>query len=324
MTFPNLVQHGQIREVPAWAKFLAKIGRYMADGDRLIDGNSPSIAVVCLPRIDYAALFTAYGSLNALSNTEETSADFQNINLDFLLNKTVSYIKIKNHENTILLGRLESIDHATGTANLVTKISNSSYFRCEIVRKDWHWVRGTDIPFDIAKGATDRQRLRAGEAYLEYHNIAKVVGHALASAATRISGPYLTVIGEKNRFTEELESLEFNSNEASIPAGVLLNSENESGKYFRNSGRYIDFLASGRSLSEVTTSVVIIEAGRRLGDQLQQLGKNKRAIILVAANKRSHNDVVELLAPHINFRGLYEHAPALGEMPQYIKTIFLR
>ncbi len=324
MTFPNLVQHGQIREVPAWAKFLAKIGRYMAHSDRLMDGNSPKIAVVCLPRIDYAALFTAYGSLNALSNAEGTGVDSQNINLDVLLNKTVSYLKIKGHENTIILGRLESIDHSTDTANLVTKISNSSYFRCGIGRKDWHWVRGTDISFDITKGATDHQRLRAGEAYLEYHNIAKVVGHALASAATRISEPYLTVIGEKNRFIEELESLEFNSNEASIPVGVLLNSENESGKYFRNSGRHIDLLASGRSLSEAKTSVVIIEAGRRLGDQLQQLGENKRAIILVAANKRSHNDVVELLAPLINFRGLCEPAPELGEIPQYIKTIFIR
>jgi restriction system protein len=33
-----------------------------------------------------------------------------------------------------------------------------------------------------------------------------------------------------------------------------------------------------------------------LGDQLTQISKDKRAIILVAANKRSHNDVVELLA----------------------------
>jgi len=311
-------------QFPAWAEFLAKVGCYMTQKNSEIDKQTPKIAAVCLPRIDYSALFTAYGALYSLSTAENTGSEFKNINLQPLIGKTVSYLKVRDINATTYLGRLESVDNASGTAILITRRDGKANFSCSINRKDWHRIRGTDIPFDIAKGATDRQRLCAGEAYLEYHEIAEVVGHALASAATRISDSYLTIVGEKNRFTEELESLHFKSDEASIPAGLLLNSENDSGKYFRNSGRYIELLASGRDLTESKTPVVIIEAGRRLGDHLQQLGQNQRAIILVAANKRSHNDVVELLAPFINFRGICESAPDLGEMPQYLKTIFIR
>jgi len=296
----------------------------MSQANGMAFSNLPSFAVVCLPRIDYASIFVAYGSLWALSNTEEAGLSPPHNDLDFLLSKTVSYLKIRNSEQAIVLGRLECIDYVAGEATLLTKINPASHERYIISRKDWNWIRGTDVLFDITRGATNNQRQRAGEGYSEYQQIAKVAGHSLASAATRISGPYLTVIGEKSRFIEELASLDFNFNEAAISAGLLLNSETEGGDYFRNSGRYIQLLASGRALSEAHASIVVIEAGRRLGDQLTQISKDKRAIILVAANKRSHNDVVELLAPMINFRGLHDSAPDLGETPHYLKTIFIR
>ncbi len=318
------MQDGLIREFPVWAKLLAKLGRYMSTEDGTKDGDMPRIAVVCLPRIDYAALFTSYGALHALTNFEESSANSQSINLEALVNRTVSYLKIKGQETTTILGRLESVDRASGTASLTTRRDKKANFVYSIDRKDWHWVRESDMTFDITKGATNRQTLRAGEAYSEYHKIAATVGNILASAATRTSGAYLTIVGEKSRFFEEIESLTFCSNETSIPAGILLNSGDDSGKHFRNGGRYIELLASSRNLSEAESSVVVVEAGRALGDQLQQLGENKRAIILVAANKRSHNDVVDLLAPFINFRGRKEPVPDLKDTPQYLKIIFLR
>ena len=324
MTFPNLSQGSQIRAFPTWAQYLAKLGRFMSQGDGISVSNLPCIAVVCLPRIDYSSIFVAYGSLNALSKTEETGLPPTHHDLDLLLGKTVSYLKIRGSEQTVVLGRLECIDHAAKEVILLTKINPTSHERYLISRKDWHWIRGTDVSFDIARGATNNQRHRAGEGYSEYQKIAKVAGHSLASAATRILAPYLTVIGEKSRFIEELASLDFNFNEESISAGLLLNSETEAGVYFRHSGRYIQLLTSGRAPSEAHSSVVVIEAGRRLGDQLPQISKDKRAIILVAANKRSHNDVIELLAPMINFRGLHDSAPDLGETPHYLKTIFIR
>ena len=324
MKLPNLVQGGEVRAFPTWAQYLAKLGRFMSQGDGMSVSSLPSIAVVCVPRIDYTSIFVGYGSLGALSNTEETGLFPPHHDLNFLLGKNVSYLKIRGSEQAIVLGRLECINPAAGEVTLLTKINPTSHERYIISRKDSNWIRGTDVSFDIARGATNNQRQRAGEGYSEYQQIAKVAGHSLASAATRISGPYLTVIGEKSRFIEELASLDFNFNEASISAGLLLNSETEGGDYFRHSGRYIQLLASGRALSEAHASIVVIEAGRRLGDQLTQISKDKRAIILVAANKRSHNDVVELLAPMINFRGLHDSAPDLGETPHYLKTIFIR
>ena len=176
----------------------------------------------------------------------------------------------------------------------------------------------------MTRGATERQRLKASDSYREYQEIAKVLGVALASAATRTSSPYVTIVGEKNRFIEELESLEFKEMESSIPAGVLLNSENESGRNFRNSGRFIDLLSSSCGLSETKAPLVIFEAGRTIGDQLQQLDDSRSAIILVAANRRSHSDVADFLATLINFRGICSASPALGVVPQYLKTIFIR
>ena len=310
--------------LPSWAKFLAKVGHHMATNNAVGDKSAPRLAIVCLPRIDYAALFTAYGVLCSLCSDDDSISESKSVNLDGLLTKKVSCLKVKGNEAHVLIGLLESIDYTSGIATILTQNGSSSRFTYLINRKDWYLIRGTDVLFDITRGATERQRLRASDAYREYHEIAKVLGVALASAATRTSSPYATIVGEKSRFIEELESLNFKDSESSIPAGILLNSENESGRNFRNSGRCIDLLASGRGLSEAKAPLVIMEAGRGLGDQLQQLDDNKRAIILVAANKRSHNDVVELLAPLINFRGLCEPAPDLGVMPQYLKTIFIR
>lgn len=309
---------------PAWAKFMAKIGHHMAKNNAIGDKSFPRLAIVCLPRIDYAALFTAYGVLCALCSDDDSITKSNSVNLDSLLTKKVSCLKIKENEAHVLLGLLESIDYISGIATILTQNGSSSRFTYLINRKDWYLIRETDVIFDITRGATERQRLRAGDAYREYNEIARVLGVALASAATRTSSSYATISGAKHRFIEELESLKFEDGESAISASLLLNSEDESGRNFRNSGRFIDLLASGRGLADAGAPLVIIEAGRLLGDQLQQLEDNKRAIILVAANKRSHNDVVELLAPLINFRGLCEPEPDLGVMPQYIKTIFIR
>ena len=324
MTFPNLSQGSEVQGFPAWAQYLAKLGRFMSHDDGISFSNLPSLAVVCLPRIDYSSIFVAYGSLDALSNTDETDLSSQHHDLDMLLGKSVSYLKIRASEQTVLLGRLEYIDHAAGEVTLLTKINSTSHERYLISRNDWHWIRGTEVLFDIARGATNIQRQRAGEGYSEYQKIAKAAGHSLAAAATRIFAPYITVIGEKSRFIDEIASLNFNFKDTSISAQLLMNSETEACEYFRHSGRYIQLLASGRAPSEAHSSLLVIEAGRSLGDQLTQISRDKRAIILVAANKRSHNDVVDLLAPMINFRGLHDSAPDLGETPHYIKTIFIR
>ena len=324
MRFPDILQNGSSMPFPAWAKFLAKVGHHMAINNAVGAKSPPRLAIVCLPRIDYAALFTAYGVLCSLCSDDDSIPDSKSVNLDGLLNKKVSCLKVKGSEAHVLIGILESVDYTSGVATILTQNGSSYRFIYHISRKDWYLIRGTDVLFDITRGATERQRLRASDAYREYHEIAKVMGVALASAATRTSSSYATIVGEKSRFIEEIESLTFKHGEPSLAAGILLNSENETGKNSRNSGRCIDLHASGRSLTEAKAPLVIVEAGRGLGDQLQQLDDNKRAIILVAANKRSHNDVVELLAPLINFRGLCEPTPDLGAAPQYLKTIFIR
>ena len=324
ITFPKIFQSGQVFDFPDWAKYLAKLGWYMTHSNSSIAYEIPRIALISLPRIDYAALFLAYGSLCSVSNNENTDLVSTKYNIDSLITKTVCYLKIKGNEHSIILGVLESIDHTAGIATLVTKISNSSYYRFNIDRKDWHLIRQTDIKFNILKGASESQRRHAGELYRDYNAIAKVVGKSIASEITKTSTEFLAIFGEKNRFYDEISSLDFKNDTASISAGILLNPKDLSGDYnFRSSGRYVNFLASGQELSATTTHISIIEAGRRLGDQLPHIRKDKRAIILIAANKRSHNDLVELLAPLINFSGILKTTPNLGPTPYFIKSIFI-
>ena len=324
MPFPNVVQGGQIQNFPVWAKCLAKLGQYMSHQCGLKASDFPSIAVVCLPRFDYASFFLAYGILESLAVVDDLGTNSSDLDLEVLLNKTVIYRKNNDPKEPTILGRLESIDHTSGIATIAIRMSKKFYFRCEVDRSDWRQIKGSNVTFNIANGATEGQRYRASLGHSKIHSITNLVGYQLASAILNDFRPYVTVFGEKLRFIDEIESLAFNSNGEFIPAGLLLNSENKSGKYFRNSGKYIDLFASGSDLSKAKTPVVVIEAGRRLGDQIQQLDDTKNAIILVAANKHSHNDVVELLAPLINFRGRHDAVPDLGEVPQFIKTIFIR
>lgn len=310
---------------------MAKIGQHMATRK---PESAPRLAVVCLPRVDYAALFTAYGALWSLASEDVSNSDSaERRNLETLRDKKVSCLRTGRIEATVCLGLLESIDYDDGIATILTKhdapVDRSTdrlavRHTCSINRRDWYSIRGADVTFDLARGATDRQRQRAGDAYREYHEIEKVMGVGLASAAMRTLSSYVAIVGEKIRFIEEMELLHFNKNDSTVSAGILLNPETVGDKNFRASGRYIKLLASGRDVSEADAPLVIIEAGRRLGDQLQAMGQHQHAIILVAANKRAHGDVIDIIAPFINTRGLYLPMPDLGDIPRYIKAIFIQ
>lgn len=286
------------------------------------NGNrGPSFAVVCIPRIDYSAIFSAYGALCA-STVEYNSLSRSNArNPDGLIGKTVSY---KRSSGKLYIGILETVDNASGIATILTKSGALVRSRIQIARNDWPSLKETSVAFRLAKGATERQLDRAGKTYTEFHQIEMVMGPEIARAATGTLRPYATIVGEKTRFIEELTSLKFTNGRSSIPAAMVLNSENESGKRSRNGGPWLNLIASGRELPDVETELVIFEASRRLGDHLQQLSASQRAIVLVAANKRAYNDIVELIAPVINSRGISIPTHDFGAVPHYMKVIFIQ
>lgn len=324
MNFPQLVQNNNPMQFPVWAKTLAKLGQYMAQNLIANENEFPRLAIVCLPRVDYAALFTTYGALCALATEDASKPGPDDIDLKELLGKKVSFLRVRPNHTAVFIGLLETIDIEKGQATIVTQRGRGPHIRFPVNRNEWFLVRSTEVNFDLARGATDRQCRLAGEAYRDYHKIEKTVGPAVAWASSRTSIPYVTVVGEKNRIVDECESLQFEENGASLSAEVLLNLKTEERGNARNGGRWVDLLASGRDLPQVHTPLVIIEAGRRVGDQLQQLMPGQRAIILVAANKRAHNDVVDLIAPSINFGSLHTAATDLGEVPHYIRIIFIQ
>ena len=324
MLFPKLLQAGETRPFPVWGQYLAQLGHYMLKCGADSDCSPPSIAIICLPRVDYGAFFLAFGAVNALSTLQQSDAKVARSDISLLVGKSVSYLRVRDAKPTVILGQLECIDPTTGTATIVTKRNERANEIYQISEKDWHWIRSTQVKFDLERGATDHQRDRAREGYSEYQLIAKATGHPLASAVTLICESYIGIFAEKSRLIEEIETIELQYEDASIAAGLLLNSEMDNGQRHRDQGRYMDLLPSSSSITKTTAPVVVIEAGRRLGDQLSQLPNGKRAIVIMAANKRSYSDVSELLATLINYRGLQEPPPNIGESPHYLKTIFIR
>ena len=150
MTFPNLRQNGEVQAFPKWAQYLVKLGIFMSKGEKSCIDKLPSIAIVSLPRIDYASIFAAYGALVAISINEEIGSSPEYNDLDSLIGKTVSYLKIRGSEQTVLVGILKCINHDEGRATLLTKINTNSNHQYNINRTDWNLIRGTDIFFDIA------------------------------------------------------------------------------------------------------------------------------------------------------------------------------
>ena len=320
----SIVQDEKLVPIPSWARTLTEIGSFMA-----VDGSQtnarPSVIGVCLPRIDYAARFVGVGILfgprggRADENPPEVSR------LKKMLGTAVAYRK---NEKT-RLGILESINEGEKTAMIVERSKKADpsndgipdvrerRFTIEVKESDWPKIHVSGTSFDLEKGATKRQTGRAATQHSHNITIATVFSQAVADRISLSEDPLAAAFVEKQRFADECTSTILGTSAGSISAGDALNNDSQ------REGAGLRVFSASSPVAEDCPELLILEAGRRLGDQLAQLA-GRRAIVLLARNRAGYKEAAANLLSHLAHCG--EWSPTIEgiSIPAYLRLVLVK
>lgn len=324
MTDLSILQDGKSYGMPCWAKALSDIGSFMDDLGAPSD-SKPSVVGICLPRIDYAALFVGVG---VFLGTPKASPAHSSPDLERLSKLVGSPVAYQKNERTFL-GILESINTLGTLATIVERSAKvemngqaseprravrEQRFTIEVKHGDWSKIHASSTSFDLRTGATRRQAGRAASQQCLNMLTASVFSHEVADRIASLEQPLATACVEKHRFLEECSRTILATKAGQITAGEALNTEAQ------RAGSSIDVRSASSPVSEDTANLLIIEGGRRLGDQLAQLSK-RRAVVLLGRNRASYKEASAQFCSHLSRHGEWPHAFAGINLPAYLKVI---
>jgi hypothetical protein len=323
----SIVQDGKLVPMPNWAISLTEIGRFM-DVRRSQNAHLPTVIGVCLPRIDYAALFIGLGILLGARDGPSSHASPEMDRLKKMLGAAVAYQK---NERTHL-GILESIDEGDNTATIVERNSqkpkiktNSSFipevreqrFTIQVRQCDWAKIHASVTPFDLEKGATKRQTGKAATQHSHNITIASVFSQEVADRIGSSDKPMATAYVEKQRFSEECSGTILGTTAGQILAGDALNTESQ------REGSGIQVCTASSAIAADCADLLVIEAGRRLGDQLAELG-GRKAIVLLARNRAGYKESAANLLSYLAHRGAWAQSIERISIPAYMKLTLIK
>lgn len=320
----GIVQDEKLLPIPNWARTLTEIGSFMAVRGSQTNAR-PSVVGVCLPRIDYAALFVGVGIFVGPSGGA-TDENPQEVNrLEKMLGTAVAYrINEKTH-----LGILESINKVENTAIIVERSKKADAstdgipdvrerrFAIEVKESNWPKIHVSGTSFNLEKGASKRQTGRAATQHNHNITIAKVFSKAVAERIILSENPLAAAFVEKHRFGDECKGTILGTSGGRISAGDALNNDSQ-----REGSGFRVFSASS-TIAEDCPGLLILEAGRRLGDQLAQLA-GRRAIVLLARNRAGYKEAAANLLSHLAHCGEWQPTIEAISIPAYLKLVLVK
>jgi hypothetical protein len=256
-----------MNEIPSWAASLVAIGEKTAatvDGQPL---RGLTIAL-CLPRIDYAAAFVGIGMVKRRFPCNPTAS--QEGRMKNLLGKWVSFGSGPNAVVGILAWC--SVEK---TFEIKTKVNKGVTELHEIAPEYWASVRPVGRELNAGRCLSNRQIQKIEEQNSSISTLSRLLGCDLSEPALGRSGSIFSIYGNKTRLNQELSDSLFADEEACL------------GKVLRPRGHadYEDSFhcAIEGHQSEIPddeATILIIESGRSLPDQLAASRKFNRVVLL--------------------------------------------
>ncbi len=283
----NVAKH----TIPLWAEVLTSLGEKFA----ALAADQPArrlTLVLCLPCFDYAAAFLGIGILKV--RLAVSSAESQKDRMTSLVGQWVSYegkFSLKSKRKTDV-GILE---FCKSDKIFMIKLEKHGLWTV-LHEEDWDRVRPTGRDFNPKRRLSHRQTEKIEDQNRSISTFSDLFTFDLWGTALNNSGLIFSIYGNKTRLNHELSESLFHKDNASLGKIIRPEGHPDFGDSFHCS------LETSRSPMPVDDeSLVIIEAGRALPDQIAG-SKHLNRIVLLARNTADYADCAALMMEQSSLR----------------------
>ena len=319
-SFPNLpisrfkIAHGDsAKDMPLWAKTFINFGKLINTANNDHQSSRPKLIGLCIPRVDYAAIFIGFGAFLSKTLSYEESRSEAVKRLDSLIGGQVVY-ESRGQPHP---GLLEAIDHDKQIALVVVQKAKGIDHHFEVQYENWHKIRASSISVDIEMGVGKRLLNQAQQHQKNNESIAQIFSPAVAEGLAQETQPFATAFVEKSRVQDELDELEIQTNRGSISIEEVLNL-----KQIRT-GTKMKLKTASSDVAIAPSEINIIEAGRSLAEQLQQL-ENRPTVVLLGRNRASYKEAAAAFSMHVSHSSSVVSSETPFEIPAYMRSIILK
>lgn len=265
--------------MPQWPVSLANLGKAVfsaAEDDR----RPPFTVALCVPRIDFAAVFVGVGIISKYLAVAEFSSEEQRIK-----DLVGQHVIFDTGNGKKIAGRLEYSEICCDYKICEyerPKSLESSYAAHVLERKDWKAVRPVNCEFSLERRVSRTQIARLSKRLSSLDSLGPIFGLPLEETATDPACLF-TIFGNKSRLQDELHQ-NLDEGTPSSLQGIL---RPQSLPGFQASFRCR--LAGRDTCLLDDCGILIAEASRSLGDLL--LGsRSKHRIVLLGRNSADYEE----------------------------------
>lgn len=292
--------------MPVWAACLMELGMSVAHQFPVESNTDETRTVVlCLPRIEYAALFLACGAVLGVATAREEHYSDLFVQAAKYVGESISVIYKRNwvqklmngsrktHCETItLLGVLKGINHKTG--ELVIKTGTKANSCSIILAKNVISLMRMDSDLNLDRKQSERKKKEAQDLHdlrmRLFLNFDSVAGIWLVTNQK----PVVSIIGAKKRISEESALSVAADNRFFVQIRDVVRLQNPGSNIAHA------LLESQRAPSG-ECNIAVIEAGRGLVDTLQSI-KSPIRIVLLDRNSLAYEEIADSVLTLYNTR----------------------
>lgn len=301
--------------MPVWTLALSSLGEalYATTSD---DACPPFTIALCLPRVDFAAVFIGAGIISKHLSSDQTLPEEQRMKQ--LIGKSVV---LDAGDGCTIVGKLEycDINHDYKISEFDrSKTSTSAHAKVlasavVLDKKDWRAVRPAGRQFSSERRVGRHQIQKLNKHASASKSLGGLLGLSLHEVRAEDARCLFTIVGTRSRLHEELTQDLQQENSSSL-AGVLR-------------PQYLpDFASSFRCRVESRSSqltevsgIFLIEASRYLGDHLSG-SRGATRVILLGRNSADYDECANTLIAGFAAHG--ETMPgAVENLPPTIKSL---
>jgi hypothetical protein len=317
--------------LPPWAEALVRMGFAFAGAMELLEQSNASVAV-CLPRIEFAALFMAFGVIKWKACRASPKQGLQRLRA--LLGTWVSY----EHNGVTKVGRLDHVpENGDGYVKILDfkgkKVPNFGDMSLEerkryippksaglwhLVESEW-WatIKPVGREFDEQRGARAHQVARIASAARDSSIVEKLIGSGGEFWLMTSQEKPICMFGCKSRLDEELqEDIPLMKNFGRLKLSPILRPAG-SEEYAASS--HISVGTCRKMQCVDPESICIIEGGRLLEDNLLTSSGNNR-VVLLARNTPSYEEAAQIVKNAFLHR-IKEFSVNCVKLPLHIKVL---
>ena len=261
------VNHQQTFEIPLWAANLVAVGEKIgavADEEK----ERRLTVTLCLPRVDYAAVLLGLGIVRQHFNSSSPRYDEERMK-----SLIGHYVSFESDARTIV-GFVEYCEIFKDFKVTCYK-RESAAFSIVLSQNDWAKVKPTGRDFNPKRRVGNGQIRGIKEQNLSISMLSRLTGCEFSEAFLRDCGCLFTIYGNKTRIDLELSGSLFEGEEACLEKILRPKGHVEYEDSF-----HCSIEGHKSKMDHFNDTMVIIESGRSLSDQLAATQKLNRIILL--------------------------------------------